>query len=85
MKRFQVWIRPVGDFCRVRVSGDDNARWLVLRLSEAFVFRTFEPLEQVPGAPDCWFRIPYNPPLSSTRFRQILLAIPEVELMREPA
>lgn len=85
MKRFQVWIRPVGDFCRIRVDGDVNARWLVLRLSQAFVFRTFEPLEQDARTPYCSFRVPYNPPLSSAGFRQILLGIPEVELMREPA
>jgi hypothetical protein len=85
MKRFQVWIRPVGDFCRIRVDGDANARWLVLRLSEAFVFRTFEPLEQNMGTTHCSFRVPYNPPLSSARLRQLLLAIPEVDLMREPA
>jgi hypothetical protein len=84
MMTFQVWIRPIDDFCRIRVRGFANARWLSDRLSAAFVFRTFEPMEEEAGTA-CWiFRIPYNPPLSRAGFRRLLKEIPEVELMPEP-
>ena len=71
--------------CRIRVDGVENARWLVDRLGGMFVFRTFEPMEEVRGT-SCWsFRVPFNPPLSRSAFRRLLTAIPEVHLMGEPA
>ena len=85
MKNFRVWIRPLGDFCRVRVDGIENRRWLLDRLSQSFVFRTFEPLEDVAGSTQCTFQVPYNPPLSRAGFQKLLTAIPQVQLMNEPA
>jgi len=85
MSPFHVWLRPVGDFCRVRVDGIENARWLLGRLSQSFVFKTFEPFGETMGSSVCSFQIPYNPPLSSTKFKRLLAAIPEVRLMSEPA
>jgi hypothetical protein len=85
MNPFPVWLRPVGDFCRVRVDGIENARWLLGRLSQSFVFKTFEPFVETMGSSVCSFQIPYNPPLSRTKFVRLLAAIPEVRLMSEPA
>jgi hypothetical protein len=85
MNPFHVWLRPVGDFCRVRVDGIENARWLLGRLSQSFVFKTFEPFVETMGSSVCSFQIPYNPPLSRTKFVRLLAAIPEVRLMSEPA
>ena len=85
MRSFRVWIRPLGDFCRVRVDGTENCRWLLKRLSESFVFRTSEPIEHVAGSDECTFQVPYNPPLSRIGFQKLLTALPQVQLMNEPA
>jgi hypothetical protein len=33
---FQVWLRPLGESCRVRVNGVRNAEWLLKRLGTSF-------------------------------------------------
>lgn len=85
MKLFRVWIRPSGDFCRVRVDGKINAERLLVCLSQSFVFRTFEPMTEEENSSFCSFFVPYNPPLSRSSFVKLLTAIPEVRLMSEPA
>lgn len=84
MNRFRVWIRPLGDFCRVCVDGIKNAEWLLTRLSQDFVFRTFEPIREKEGSSYCSFQVAYNPPLSHAKFVRLLTAIPPVQLMSEP-
>ena len=84
MNAFRVWIRPLGDFCRVRVDGMENARWLLSRLSESFVFQTCEGIREIEGSSCCTFQVPYNPPLSRSHFEKLLVAIPPVKLMSEP-
>lgn len=86
MNNFRVWISPLGDFCHVRVDGIENRRWLLDRLSQSFVFRTFEPLETAAaGSALCTFQVPCNPPLSQLSFQKMLAAMPRVQLMKEPA
>ena len=85
MKPFGVWIRPMGDFCRVRVDGIENLQWLLGQLSQSFVFRTFDPVREVAGTSHCIFQVSCNPPLSHASLRKLLIAIPQVRLMREPA
>ena len=45
MDRFQVWIHPMANACRVRVEGIQNAKWLLSRLSESFVFKSSEAIK----------------------------------------
>lgn len=85
MKQFQVWIRSLGDFCLVRVDGSDNLEWLLGQLSQSFVFRTFEPVRRAKESSHYTFEIPCNPPLTQALIRKLLIAIPDVQLMREPA
>ncbi len=84
MIAFEVWIRPLGDYCRVKVDGIENARWLLQQLSQSFIFQTFDGINQRYGSPQCIFKIPYNPPLSHLKFEKILRAMPEITLMSEP-
>jgi hypothetical protein len=84
MNTFPVWLRPLGDFCRVRVEGMENARWLLGRLSQSFVFKTFEPFGETVGSSICSFQVPYNPPLSRSKFERLLAAIPELRVLKEP-
>lgn len=83
-RRFRVWIKPRTDFCRVHVDGIDNSRWLLNMLGRSFVFRTFEPLGDAVGAV-CTFDVALNPPLSLMAFRKLLVSIPEVQLVHQPA
>lgn len=85
MRIVHVWLRPLGDHCRVRVDGVENAKWLLDGLSQSFVFKTFEPFGEVAGTSFCTFRIPYNPPLSHSKFHRLLAGISGVRIMTEPA
>jgi hypothetical protein len=85
MRAFRVWIRADGDFCHVRVDGKHNAQRLLVCLSQAFVFKTFDPMTEEYGSSFCDFLVPYNPPLSRSSFVKLLTAMPDVRLMSEPA
>ena len=85
MKPYRVWIRPSGDFCRVRVDGAQNPRRLLNVLSQSFVFKTFDPMTEEDNSTFCSFLVPYNPPLSRSAFAKMLTAIPEIRLMSDPA
>jgi hypothetical protein len=74
----------LGDFCRVRVDGVENAHWLLTRLSHDFVFKTFEPIREISGSSCCTFQVPYNPPLSHAKLERLLAATPPVQLMTQP-
>jgi hypothetical protein len=84
MKAFQVWIRPLSSACRVRVDGIRNAQWLLNRLSESFVFKSSEPLDDDLATACSSFRVQYSSQMSGPRFAKLLAAIPEVSLLPEP-
>ena len=85
MKAFRVWIRRIDGASGVRVDGLDNARWLLSRLSDFFVFKTSEPLNNMPNSSDYTFRVAHNSQMSGPRFEKLLAGIAEVKLMMEPA
>ena len=85
MKAFQVWIRPLSSACRVRVDGIRNAQWLLNRLSQSFVFKSCEPMNDDVVTSCSSFQVPYNSQVSGPMFAKLLAAIPEVNLMLEPA
>lgn len=85
MNAFRVWIRPLGGVCRVRVDGLRNAQWLLTRLSHSFVFKSAAPLDDDIATACSSFQVPYNSQVSRSTLERLLAAIPEVNLMREPA
>jgi len=85
MKSFQVWIRPLSSACRVCVDGIRNAQWLLNRLSDFFVFKTSEPVDDNLATACSSFQVQYNSQMSGSKFAKLLAAIPEVNLMSEPA
>lgn len=85
MKVFSVWIRRMDGASRLRVDGLENAKWLLCRLSDFFVFKTSEPLGDVPNSLDCTFRVAHNSQMSGPGFEKLLAGIAEVKLMLEPA
>lgn len=85
MKTFRVWIRPLPNTCRVRVEGNHNVQWLLNRLSQSFVFKSCEPVnEEIENACSS-FQVQYTSQISRSGFQKILAGIPEVALMQEPA
>ena len=85
MSLFHVWIRPLSSACRVRVDGMQNAKWLLNRLSESFVFKTSEPLDDDVATACSSFQVQYGSQMSGPKFAKLLAGIPEVYLMLEPA
>jgi hypothetical protein len=85
MNSFCVWIRPLGGTCRIRVDGLRNAKWLLNRLGHAFVFKTAEAIDEEDRGAHCSFRVAYNSQTSRRGLEKLLAAIPEVQLMTDPA
>ena len=85
MKVFSVWMSRTDGALRLRVDGLENARWLLCRLSEFFVFKTSEPLYDKANSSDCTFRVAETSQMSGRRFEKLLAGIAEVRLMLEPA
>ena len=84
MNTFRVWLRPLGASSRVRVAGVKNARWLLYRLSQSFVFKSSEAIDD--DANCCsTFLLPYSSQISRSTVEKLLAGIPEVELLAEPA
>jgi hypothetical protein len=84
MKVFSVWINRMDGALRLRVDGLENAKWLLSRLSDFFVFKTSEPLLEVPNSSNYTFRVAHNSQMSGRRFEKLLAGIAEVKLMLEP-
>jgi hypothetical protein len=84
MTPFHVWIRSLHGAIRVRVEGSGNARWLIGRLSQSFVFKSSEPIREEPDGLSCTFDLPYSSQTSRPIFMRLLGAIPEVTLLWEP-
>ena len=85
MKAFRVWIRRTDGASGLRVDGLENAKWLLSRLSDFFVFKTSEPLCDVPDSADCTFRVAHTSQMSGAGFERLLAGIAEVKLTLEPA
>jgi len=71
--------------CQVRVDGIENAKWLIHRLGQFFVFKTAEPVQEDEGSSCCTFRVAESSQITRHRFERLLRAIPEVRLMLELA
>ena len=84
MKPFEVWVRPLGESCRVRVRGIGNAEWLLRQLGESHSINNAEPCPETPEADICSFEVPCSEPKSRNRLEKVLASIPEVKLMMRP-
>ena len=85
MNRFRVWLRPLNSGCKVKVDGIKNARWLLDRLSQSFVFKSSEAMNENEYFPACVFAVPYGSQMCHSVFTKLLSGISEVDLMPEPA
>ncbi len=85
MKVFQVGIRRIESASVLRVSGMENARWLLERLSDSFVFKTSEPMRDVQDSSDYTFCVAHNSQMSGPCFERLLAGFREVKLVLEQA
>jgi hypothetical protein len=82
MSAFRVWVRPLEYESLICVDGLANARWLLDQLGRSFVFRSAQPISQDVNSTLCTFQVPCGPLLSLTKLQRLLMAIPEVTLLR---
>jgi hypothetical protein len=82
---FRVWMRSSENTSRVRVEGNDNARWLIRRLNQSFIFKSSEPLREQPDTLCFIFDVPDSSQVSRSFFKKLLSSIPEVTLLAETA
>ncbi len=80
MKTFQVWIRPLGEACRVRVDGLENGRWLLARLIETSGIKRGEPTAEGEPFGLFTFLVALSPTMTRSMLGEWLAAIPEVNL-----
>lgn len=83
MIRFKVAVRPLDTFCRVRVEGVENGRWLLDHLSRLFIFKSSDPINEDAGAGSSTFRVSYSSQVSLSLLQKILGTIPQVILITE--
>ena len=84
MNVFDVWVRPLGESCRVRVSGTKNAEWLMQTLGESFTMGSAELCHEKQESNICTFEVPCQAPQSRNRLEKALASMPEVRLRMRP-
>lgn len=85
MQAIRVWVRPLGEVCRVRVDGVENTRWLMGRLSGAVDALGSDSLRKGADSGLCSFEVPCTPQFTASRLEEVLSAMPEVQVMTSPA
>lgn len=85
MKTFHVWVRPLGEACRVRVDGLENGRWLLSRLINLAGVDNCKPIRQEGPFGVYTFLVALSPTMTRSMLGELLAAIPEVDLMCQPA
>ncbi len=85
MKPFHVWVRPLGQNCRVRVDGLDNGSWLRDRLIDLAIVDSGQAVGREESIGIYTFLVPYSAEMTRSILAEVLAKIPEVELMCEPA
>ena len=84
MNVFQVWLRPLGERCLLRVNGVENAEWLLQRLGQSIALSNTKVCPETSESEIFTFEVPCNEPKSRSRLESLLASIPEVKLMMRP-
>ena len=85
MKTFCVQLNRIDGASGLCVDGLENAKWLLSRLSDFFVFKTSEPLGGTANSSDCTFQVAHSSQLSGPKFEKLLAGFAEVKLIVDPA
>ncbi len=83
VEQFKVWLRPMGNSCKVKVDGSQNAEWLrgtlmakALECSEA---------KQLAGTSYYVFFATFTSQITEFEFRTLSSHMSEAQLMLDPA
>lgn len=80
----RVWVRSLGNACRVRVEGRDNTQWLVNYLSNTPALVGLKFVDIQPHGATCTFEIPNSTDRTLTTLETVLARVPGVKLMLQP-
>ena len=80
----RVWVRALGDRCRVRVESMETAHWLLQCLTEKSALAGLESVEIRRTTSGCLFELPNSTQRTLATLERALGEIPEVELMLSP-
>ncbi len=82
--QIRVWVRSLGNSCRVRVESEETAHWLLKRLTERNALTGLERVVIQETEAGCRFQIPNATERTLATLESALRQIPEVELMLSP-
>ena len=85
MKPFRVWVRPLGETCRVRVQGLDNGIWLRDRLVDMAIVEIGETVGREDSTGIYTFSLPYREDMPRSMLEDVLSGFPQIQLTCEPA
>lgn len=80
----RVWVRSLGQSCRVRLENIEQARWVLARLQEKHALEGLSQLEIRTTEAGSLFEIPNATQRTLATLEAALGEIPEVELMLSP-
>lgn len=80
----RVWVRSLGNSCRVRLESVEDARWILARLQERNALVGLSQMEIHATESGCRFQIPNATERTLATLETALGEIPGVELMLSP-
>ncbi len=80
----RVWVRTLGNSCRMRLESKEHAQWLLDRLRERNALDELDKVEIHPTDAGCRIQIPNAAERTLTTLETALREIPDVELMLSP-
>jgi hypothetical protein len=84
MNAFRVWMRALGNSSQLLVEGEGNARRLLDRLQDSFVFKSSEPFRFDAPSGTSTFDVPYGGQVTRLTLERLLARIPEAILTVDP-
>ena len=80
----RVWVRSLGNACRIRVEAADDATWLLDRLAQTPALAGLNSVDVQPCGTARTFRVPISAERTLATLEVELASIAGVELMLEP-
>ncbi len=80
----RVWVRTLGNSCRIRLESQDHAQWLLAQLRERNALIGSDDVQIHPTDSGCRIQIPNAAERTLTTLETALREIPDVELMLSP-
>ena len=80
----RVWLRPLGQGCRIRVESVENAFWLLERLIETNRLVGLQQVQLNTSESECTFEIPTSSQRTRLTLENAMAGISGLRLMLEP-